>query len=124
MRVQCEACPWKVSTVPEQDIPGGYCETKHRALTNTIAEEGRIDLGVMRVMACHESPIGAEVPCIGWLENQLGPGNNIALRLMAARGQIEPFQTVGEQHERLGDTFPKRKRPYKPPQVQSKKRGS
>lgn len=110
-RVQCKACPWKVSTVPDRDIPGGYCETRHKALKGTIADPGEIRFAhAIRVMACHESPVGKEIECVGWLANQLGPGNNIALRMQLIMGALPEFELVGEQHERFEDTLPKRRR--------------
>lgn len=106
-RKQCEKCPWKVSTNP-REIPNGYCEEKHRRLANTIANPGEIRLGgTLRVMACHESNVGRDQICVGWLDNQLGPGNNIALRLAARKGIFPSYELDGEQHERLEDTFPK-----------------
>ncbi|GBQ33080.1 hypothetical protein HLH34_18935 [Gluconacetobacter azotocaptans] len=110
---QCAKCPWKVSTDPHE-IPHGYCETKHRELVGTIANEvgnlstvyGRIPL---RVMACHEHhPDGQEAHCVGWLMNQLGRGNNIALRL-AVLDCVNVGNVVleGAQHERFEDTLPK-----------------
>lgn len=53
---QCAKCPWIKGVDPHQ-IPGGYCETRHRALAGTIAAPGEIpDLaGPLRVMACHET---------------------------------------------------------------------
>jgi hypothetical protein len=108
-RRQCKKCPWKVSTNPHE-IPGGYCEKKHRALTNTIAEPGDLreaTLGTLRTMACHESDVEKAIPCVGWLANQLGPGNNIGLRLRVLQGKIDAnVETVGEQHRRLEDTLP------------------
>lgn len=57
-------------------------------------------------MACHETGKGGELPCVGWLVQQLGVGNNIALRLLVAVGQIDGnVKTIGPQHERLEDTF-------------------
>lgn len=109
-RRQCAKCPWKKGTDPNK-IPGGYSREKHRALKDTIADPGSMAgvRGSLRVMACHETPTGAEQPCVGWLANQLGPGNNIALRLKAMTGQIDTdFELVGEQHERFEDTLPKR----------------
>lgn len=105
---QCKACPWKKSTVPDQDIPGGYCETKHRALDGTIAEPGSLEsIGKpMRVFACHESQPGRERACVGWVANQLGPGNNIQLRLAALDGRYKDLQLDGPQHERFQDTLP------------------
>jgi hypothetical protein len=58
------------------------------------------------MMACHESPVGAEQPCVGWVINQLGPGNNIALRLLALDGRFKHVRTDGPQHLRFEDTLP------------------
>lgn len=109
VRVQCAKCPWKVTTDPH-DIPNGYCEVKHANLKNTIAEPGDtrgLFASSLRLMACHESNVpGKELPCVGWLANQLGPGNNLALRLAAIDGKYGEFRTVGEQHETFEDTLP------------------
>lgn len=105
-RKQCSGCPWKVDTDPN-GIPNGYCEKKHANLKNTIAAPGEINLGgTLRVMACHESPVGREQPCVGWLANQLGHGNNIQLRVAAMMGRVADFELDGEQHERFEDTLP------------------
>lgn len=101
---QCRLCPWKKSTRPA-DIPDGYCITKHRDLEATIAEPGRLSPGPLMAMACHESKNGAEYPCVGWLAQQLGPGNNLALRLLALDGRFAKLKTVGPQHDRLEDTL-------------------
>lgn len=103
---QCKNCPWKITTNP-REIPHGYCEGKHEALLGTLAVPGALPVARLRVMACHESPVGAERPCVGWFAHQLGPGNNIGLRLAVSRGEIEAdFVLDGEQHERLQDTLP------------------
>lgn len=105
---QCKACPWKKSVTPDTDIPGGYCETKHENLHTTIAEPGSLHFGSeLRMMACHESSPGREQPCVGWVSHQLGPGNNIGLRMMALEGQFNNLQLDGPQHERFEDTLPK-----------------
>ena len=106
-RTQCAKCPWKVTTNPH-DIPDGYCETKHRNLKATIATPGSVELeGPLRVMACHESPVGKEQACVGWVHNQLGPGNNIPLRLrVMCSPEIADYKLVGKQHERFEDTLP------------------
>lgn len=107
-RRQCAKCPWKKGTDPNA-IPGGYCAIKHRALKATIAKPAdtrALYSGELRMMACHESPRGREMPCVGWLAHQLGPGNNLALRLRMIRGDIAPPETVGPQHERFEDTLP------------------
>lgn len=106
---QCKKCPWKKSVNP-RDIPNGYCEIKHKNLDSTIAKPGDLNLGSIRMMACHESSRpGGEYPCVGWVINQLGPGNNIALRLLARDGRFKDLRTVGPQHERFEDTLPKDK---------------
>lgn len=108
-RLQCHACPWKKSTDPN-DIPGGYCETKHKGLKKTIATPGDLNVGSLNMMACHETVRGKEKPCVGWLVHQAGVGNNIGLRLAVFSGQIDMnIRTVGEQHERFEDTLPKRR---------------
>lgn len=107
---QCKACPWKVSTVPERDIPGGYCADKHHNLQGTIAEPGSIEglnKSVQRVMACHESSTDDPRHCVGWLYQQLTVGNNIALRMQARDGRYDNLEVVGEQHERFEDTLPR-----------------
>jgi len=70
-------------------------------------QPGALRFGGVRIMACHEFPKGQERPCVGWLANQLGPGNNIALRLAAHTGRIDAnVRTVGPQHETFEDTLP------------------
>jgi hypothetical protein len=103
---QCKACPWRKDVDPHE-IPNGYSEDLHCGLENTIAEPGVIQLsGPLRIMACHESSVGKETPCVGWLANQLGPGNNIALRLWARKHLKSRLELVGEQHECFEDTLP------------------
>ncbi len=109
LRRQCAKCPWKKSTDPNT-IPNGYCEKQHAALKNTIAEPESVAGvgGSLRMMACHETPIGDELPCIGWLAHQLGPGQNIALRVAVVMGRINGnIETVGLQHGCLEDTLAK-----------------
>lgn len=105
---QCAKCPWKVSTDPHE-IPKGYSEEKHRGLAATIADPGAFNPAeaTLRAMACHEHPPGDEAHCVGWLAHQLGPGNNIALRLqMLSCENIRDLKLDGEQHERFEDTLP------------------
>lgn len=105
-RRQCAKCPWKKGTDPNE-IPNGYDPEKHLALANTIAKPGTFSGGPIRLMACHETPIGDELPCVGWLGHQLGPGNNVGLRLRVRAGLIgADFDLVGEQHEHFEDTLP------------------
>ncbi|MBY0457961.1 MAG: hypothetical protein K2V38_11525 [Gemmataceae bacterium] len=104
---QCKACPFRKDVAPSRDIPNGYSVERNRGLADTIAEPGALPpAGGVTVMACHESPAGQEVPCVGWLANQIGPGNNIAARLWAAKNLKRPLELVGERHERFEDTIP------------------
>jgi hypothetical protein len=102
---QCAKCPWRKDVDPH-DIPNGYCETKHRNLSSTIAKPGDLAgaFGTLNVMACHETE---DAHCVGWLMNQLGPGNNIGLRLrMMTCENANKIRLVGEQHETFEDTLP------------------
>lgn len=106
---QCKKCPWKVSTNPH-DIPGGYDPEWHRGLKSTIADPGILVIGQgTQMMACHETGTSTRnpaSPCIGWLMNQLGPGNNIGLRLKMMDYDLSNVKTVGAQHECFEDTLP------------------
>ena len=103
---QCEKCPWKTSTDPH-DIPHGYSEEAHCALEGTIARPGEFNIGgSLRVMACHESPVGKETECLGWLFNQLGSGNNIGLRILMSGYDLSRVELIGDQHETFEDTLP------------------
>lgn len=100
--VQCAKCPWRKDVDP-REIPDGYSEEKHAALACTIAEPGSLEV-TGRVMACHET---GNTHCIGWLANQLGPGNNIGMRMrMLTCSNARDFRTIGEQHETFQDTLP------------------
>ena len=79
---------------------------------DTIASPGSLaGMGrPLRVMACHYSTEGNEKACVGWLANQLGPGNNIPLRICASKGDFGRIELDGEQHKTFEDTLPKRKK--------------
>lgn len=106
-RRQCAKCPWKVSTNPHE-IPNGYNVDQHRGLTNTIANPGEPRFSSeLRLMACHETKVGKELPCVGWLDNQINEGNNLRLRLAVIEGRYSTdYELDGEQHASLEDTFP------------------
>lgn len=88
------------------DIPHGYSEDQHRTRAATIASPGCL-VGTGRAMACHEHPPGDEAHCVGWLMNQLGPGNNIPLRLQVRDCEnIGAVVLDGPQHECFEDTLP------------------
>lgn len=102
---QCEKCPWRVATDPHK-IPNGYSVEKHAALKSTIAESdpvGQLMQPTLRAMACHETHNSY---CLGWLMNQLGPGNNIALRIEMMRCEnVREVVLRGEQHAHFRDTL-------------------
>ena len=104
---QCAKCPWRKDVNPH-DIPNGYCEVKHQGLVSTIAKGDAMEQMMRRenhIMACHETH---DAHCIGWLMHQLGPGNNIMLR-MSVRNctNIGKVRLRGEQHDTFEDTLPK-----------------
>ncbi len=100
---QCEKCPWKVATDPN-DIPGAYSPDKHARLMTCQQGEGTEGAiaalkGPLRIMACHEAPPDDQYACVGWLDNQLNDGNNLMLRIRAAAGELPRNLVVfGEQH--------------------------
>jgi hypothetical protein len=102
---QCEKCPWRVEVDPHE-IPNGYSEDDHRALADTISEPGSLR-PTGRAFACHEHDNADEVHCIGWLMNQLGPGNNLPLRMQMIRCEnAGAIRLRGEQHPTFEDTLP------------------
>ena len=105
--VQCAKCPWRKDVDPHE-IPNGYDEQKHCALKNTIAKENDFSfLGgkTQHVMACHETH---DAHCLGWLANQCGPGNNLAMRFrMMHCENAGEVKLIGEQHETFEDTLPR-----------------
>ena len=93
-----------------------YCEVKHENLKETIAEESSLDFigRGMKAMACHYSNGSDEMYCVGWLNHQLGVGNNIGLRIkMMSCENIRDLKVYGKQHERFEDTLPRNKRQNK-----------
>ena len=102
---QCALCPWKKSTDPRK-IPRGYSEEKHRALESTIADDPAASIfKPTKSMACHAAH---DEFCIGWLVNQVGPGNNIGLRIHVRNCEnFREIKLTGEQHETFKDTLPK-----------------
>lgn len=99
---QCQKCPWRVDVDP-YDIPNGYDPQKHADLISTIAEPGSLVM-TGQAMACHETD---KAHCVGWLVNQLGPGNNIGLRIqMMTCENATKIRLRGEQHECFEDTVP------------------
>lgn len=105
---QCKSCPWRVEVDPH-DIPNGYSEELHKSLECTIAKtDGNMFRKTNHIMACHHSSVGEEKPCVGYLANQLGRGNNIGLRLWALKNlpRGQKLELIGEQHLTFEGTLP------------------
>lgn len=105
---QCQKCPWIVGVNPH-DIPNEYSEEKHRNLEATICTEANLkdlEKGEIKIMACHEKH---DTHCIGWLNNQIGIGNNIPMRMkMFFCDNADKIRLRGEQHQNFNDTLPKK----------------
>lgn len=111
--VQCKTCPWRVGADPHA-IPA-YVPELHRKLDRTIQSgvESAVPVikgGGVHIMACHYSKPDDEFACAGWLENQIGPGNNLGVRLMVLNGRLPVPKTDGPQHPTFAATLPKKKR--------------
>src|SRR6476659_2771715 len=102
---QCAKCPWRKDVNP-RDIPNGYSETKHRGLQSTIACDPLSSITEpTHAMACHESH---DAHCVGWIVNQMGPGNNIGLRIrLASCANVCDIRSAGEQHMTFAETLPR-----------------
>jgi Family of unknown function (DUF6283) len=105
---QCALCPWRQDVNPHT-IPHGYSVERHQALQGTIAAPADVSALVagtpLRVMACHETEAAH---CVGWLMHQLGPGNNLALRIRAmACTNLGQVRLVGPQHATFEATVPR-----------------
>jgi Family of unknown function (DUF6283) len=106
--VQCKACPWRQDVDPHT-IPHGYSVERHAALRSTIATPADVTALTpgtpLHVMACHETEAAH---CVGWLMHQLGPGNNLALRILALTcTNIGQVRLCGPQHATFDDTLPR-----------------
>lgn len=105
--VQCKNCPWLLKTNPNTDIKGNYSKELHAELKKTIAS-GNFDEDISKpfhAMACHESYNGNEDMCVGWLSNQLGPGNNVPLRLRMMNYEKFKLKLIGPNHKTFEETI-------------------
>lgn len=100
---QCDQCPWKIST-DSRTILCAYWHPKKRTLRST-KENGVIE-HTLHIITCHEYPAGEEIPCVGWIDNQLRAGNNMMLNLIVEGGFLSAdYELDGEQHVRFEDTM-------------------
>ena len=94
---QCPNCPWKVSTTA---IPGGSCPNKDEKLDG-FRQSGQSFGGSLQMMQCHDTQDDEPKACTGWVIHELGPGNNMGLRLKALAGGFEDLETVGPQRRSI-----------------------
>jgi hypothetical protein len=100
---QCKSCPW-IKGSKKEDIPN-YDAKLHEKLKGTI-QGVEINMESLRIMACHFSEFGDEQTCVGWMHNQLGEGNNIALRIQALSEDWDHnYELVGDQVNNFDETF-------------------
>ncbi len=107
--VQCKSCPWRVDS-DTADIPNYIPELHHRLRRTIKSGLESLPGSCLNVMACHHSRTGSEHACAGWLHNQLGVGNNIAVRIAVMTGTMPVPEVDGEQHDSFDGTLPKQKK--------------
>lgn len=78
-RVPCLTCPWRIGQHADE-IPG-YDHDLAEDLVGSTSH----DLGAP-IFACHQSKVGAEIICTGWLWAH--GWDSIAIRLQLARGDL------------------------------------
>lgn len=71
----CDQCPWR------KDRIGQFKPARYRALVNTAYDMAS------EIFTCHKSGEDSPVICAGFLLN--GAAHNLAIRMMAIRGQID-----------------------------------
>lgn len=88
---QCVECPWRL------DAPiGAFPPANFARLVSSCRQ------GFGRLFACHLSPEGREVACVGWLASEAANGPRLfELRMALARGFVQPEALVldGAQYE-------------------------
>lgn len=94
------------------DIPDGFNYETHRRLGADIQRTAtRLGSNMeLHMMACHDTPANTprEKPCIGWIANQMGPGNNIVLRLRAISDpKFGDIRTIGKQRTSYAEILPR-----------------
>lgn len=105
---QCDSCPWKKGIMPE-DITQGFDLEYYQGVREQFQASGLESIHKQhKQMACHMHPDSNPTPCVGWLINQAGIGNNLFIRLQLM--QVEnscDLQVDGEQHNSILDFFSK-----------------
>ncbi|MCG7550889.1 DUF6283 family protein [Pseudoalteromonas sp. Of7M-16] len=82
----CKNCPWKkASKAGGADIPNFDMDLM-RNLKNTVPARGSEQDGFFNIFACHDSPVGGEYACAGYIARH--GLQNINVRLMATVGGV------------------------------------
>ena len=103
---QCKGCPWKKS-IDINTIPNGLDKDMLFKMIEGAKNSENSLVPSLRIMSCHHSNDKDNMICIGWLHNQLGPGNNWMLRLkMRDCENISEIKVYGKQHEKFEDLIP------------------
>lgn len=100
----CPSCPWRVDQ-DVGDIPN-FSLALAESLAGTCPDERGIgpDFGAS-FFACHQSKLGSEIPCAGWLA--MVGHRHPRVRMAVRRGSISPDAlTPGENWPELHDSYP------------------
>lgn len=62
----CPSCPWRLDQTA-QDIPGFSRDKAHDLAATCPDARGHGPAFDAKVFACHQSKLGGEFPCAGWL---------------------------------------------------------
>jgi hypothetical protein len=99
----CPSCPWRLDQTA-QDIPGFSLEkARDLAATCPDARGHGPDFGA-KVFACHQSKLGGEFPCAGWLA-KVGHCHPM-VRLACIQGKVpEDALAPGPEWPQLHDDY-------------------
>lgn len=83
----CTSCPWRVDQ-SAQDIPGFSLEMARDLAATCPNERGHGPSFGAAMFACHQSKIGGEMACAGWLATVGHSHPNV--RLAVIQGRVSP----------------------------------
>jgi len=106
----CKNCPWKKSSlVGGANIPRFDIDLM-RGLSSTVPPRDSNQDGMYKIFACHDSKVGNEFACAGYVAVQ--GYQNINVRLMAMMGHVDiiavedacsDYEMYSNFHEMLDD---------------------
>ncbi|MFN9470920.1 DUF6283 family protein [Acidovorax sp.] len=105
----CPSCPWRIDQ-GAHDIPN-FSIDKARALASTCPDNGGLGPSFgASIFACHQSNVGAEIACAGWLATVGRAHPSVRLAAMQGRLPVEaldPGEDWPELHENYGAVLQK-----------------